>query len=260
LKGKDMQKKRHIKRYGWVRDLPDTRDFKYSVKRPDEVVPIEQLPASIDLRPKCPPVYDQGDLGSCTANACAGAIQFLNESLTPSRLFVYYNERSIEGTTDQDSGGQLRDVVKAAVTDGACDESIWPYDIAKFTQQPPTNCYQIALKNVVTQYLKVVGEQEMKSCLAAGFPFIFGFSVYSSFESSIVASTGIVPMPGPDDSPVGGHAVMCAGYNLNGDYIVRNSWGPSWGQAGYFIMPRAYIIDPNQASDFWTIRAEGIQA
>ena len=128
-----------IQRYGWVRDLPDHRDFMYSVP----VATLQALPSSVDLRPHCPPVYDQGQLGSCTANAIAGALQFdeikehKNGLSTPSRLFIYYNERVIEGTVTSDSGAQLRDGVKTVAKQGICPEKVWPYDISKFAVKPP---------------------------------------------------------------------------------------------------------------------------
>ena len=127
-----------IQRYGWIRDLPDHRDFMYSVP----VATLQALPSSVDLRPHCPPVYDQGQLGSCTANAIAGALQFdeikehKNGHSTPSRLFIYYNERVIEGTVTSDSGAQLRDGVKTVAKQGICPEKVWPYNISKFAVKP----------------------------------------------------------------------------------------------------------------------------
>jgi len=127
-----------IQRYGWIRDLPDHRDFMYSVP----VATLQALPSSVDLRSHCPPVYDQGQLGSCTANAIAGALQFdeikehKNGPSTPSRLFIYYNERVIEGTVTSDSGAQLRDGVKTVAKRGICPAKVWPYDISKFAVKP----------------------------------------------------------------------------------------------------------------------------
>jgi C1A family cysteine protease len=251
------------KHYGWVHDLPDARDHLYAAPAPV----IGGLPSSADLRPQCPPVYDQGELGSCTGNAIAGAIQFerLRQKLpssefTPSRLFIYYNERVIEHTVSSDSGAQIRDGIKTVVQQGACFEdspqNAWPYDIAKFATPPDPGCYQIARTDEVASYARVAQiANQMKGCLAAGFPFVFGFTVYQSFESPAVTKTGTVPMPSPSEQVVGGHAVMAVGYDdTQQRFIVRNSWGPAWGQKGYCTMPYAYLTDPNLASDFWTIR------
>lgn len=249
---------RSHKRYGWVRDLPDARDHLYSA--PAHV--LQNLPTAVDLRPLCPPVYDQGDLGSCTANALAAADQFdqLRQDspnpFVPSRLFIYYEERKIEGTIDSDSGAQIRDGIKVMVAEGAPPESDWPYDIAQFAVQPPAQAYTDALEYKVTLYQRIAQNlNQMKGCLAAGFPFVYGFTVYDSFESDAVAASGIVNMPGPTEQVVGGHAVMACGYSdAQSRFIVRNSWGEDWGQAGYFTIPYAYLLSRNLASDFWTLR------
>ena len=244
--------------YGWVHDLPDARDLLYSA--PLLRFP-QGLPPSIDLRPHCPPVYDQGQLGSCTANGIGAAIEFdrLKQGVTdfvPSRLFIYYNERVIEGTVSQDSGAQIRDGVKSVAKLGAPPESDWPYDISKFAQKPPANAYQDALKDLVKSYSRVTNNlTNMMGCLAEGFPFVFGFTVYDSFESAAVAKSGIVPMPAQGEGVLGGHCVLAVGYNdSQRQFICRNSWGPNWGIAGYFMMPYEYLINPSLASDFWTLR------
>jgi len=137
-----------IPRYGWLPDLPDHRDYLFAA--PAEVS--GALPAKVDLRAQCPPVYDQGQLGSCTANAIAGAIQFdqikqkLGQIFTPARLFIYYNERVIEHTVASDSGEQIRDGIKSVGKQGDCPETEWPYVIAKFKTKPPVKCYSDALK------------------------------------------------------------------------------------------------------------------
>jgi len=218
-------------------------------------------PPSTDLRSSCPPVYDQGDLGSCTANAIAGAFEFdlilenLND-FVPSRLFIYYNERVIENTFNTDSGAALRDGIKTISQQGVCPEALYPYVVANFADTPPAGDYTEALNNKALQYMSVAQDlDQMRGCLASGFPFVYGFSVYSSFESPAVATTGVVPMPGPDESIIGGHAVVAVGYDDSAQtFLVRNSWGSDWGMAGYFTMPYAYLTDPNLASDFWTIR------
>ena len=191
---------RKIARYGWVPDIPDNRDIMFR-----KVYRISAtLPASVDLRPQCPAVEDQGQLGSCTANALAGALEFLmikdNKPYADmGRLFIYYNERVIEGTADQDAGAMIRDGIKTLASQGACTEKLWPYDISQFAVKPPDACYQEGLNYEITSYQRIDTVDEMRSCLADGFAFVFGFTVYDSFESQAVAKTGVVPMPAPNE-------------------------------------------------------------
>lgn len=202
--------------------------------------------------------------GNCTANASAGLVQYklLDEgkhSFVPSRLFIYYNERVIEGTVNEDSGATLTDGIKVIVHDGAPPESLWWYndDGKTFKVKPNKSVYQAALKT------KAYGEQvldntnlpELKTCLAGGSPFIFGFTVYESFESDQVAKTGVVPMPGKHEELLGGHAVMAVGYDDSKKvFIVRNSWGADWGLKGYFLFPYDYVTNTDLSADYWTIQ------
>lgn len=248
---------RKVQRYGWVPDLPDHRDFTYAV--PAHVV--LSIPRSVDLRPQCPPVYDQGQLGSCTANAIAGALEFdmMKQGMTaytPSRLFIYYNERVMEGTVNSDSGAQIRDGIKSVGTQGDCPETEWPYDISQFAVKPPQSCYDDALQHKALNYKSVTQNlADMKGCLAEGYPFVYGFVVYESFESATVAKTGDVPMPSSSEQVIGGHAVVAVGYDDDDSlFICRNSWADTWGDAGYFYMPYAYLLDDNLSDDMWTIR------
>ena len=203
-----------IKRYGWRRDHLDQRDHIFTVARRIS------LPASCDLRSSgfLPPVYYQQDLGSCTANAVAASVDFERRKqsqpfMTPSRLFIYYNERVLEGDPGQDAGAELRSGIKTVAAQGVCPESEWPYDESQFAIQPPAACYADALKFKALQYSRVTQNTYYpRHCLAIlGRPIVFGITVYDAFESDQAAANGIVPMPAPDDPPIGGHAVCLVG-------------------------------------------------
>jgi len=249
---------RKISMYGWKKQLPDFRDYQFTVSK--EV--LKALPPKIDLRPICPPVVDQGQLGSCTANAIGAAHRFdqikqkAKIQFEPSRLFIYYNERVIEGTVKSDAGAEIRDGIKTLNIQGACTETTWPYVISKFKTKPTIKAYTEGLLHQSVKYQAVTQTlDQMKGTLASGFPFVYGFTVYSSFESVSVAKTGIVPIPLKNESVLGGHAVLCVGYDDTKQwFITMNSWGASWGDKGYFYIPYAYLTNPNLASDFWVIQ------
>ncbi len=240
--------------YGWVPDVPDHRDYLYkNIRR--KLRP----PKKIDLRIFCSPVEDQGQLGSCTANALAGNMEFVDVKTPPSgyvdvsRLFIYYNERVLIHTVKNDSGAMLRDGIKTLTKQGVCTEKSWPYLISKFTDKPPQTCFDEAKKRRIISYHRILTHEERLSCLTEGYPFVFGFTVYESFESQTVAKTGVVPMPSKAERTVGGHAVMAVGYDDKSKrFLVRNSWGNGWGMSGYFTIPYKYL--DTLADDFWTIR------
>ena len=256
------------KSLGWQRDLPDHRDLLYSAP----LAKLTALPPKMDLRGGCPPVYDQGALGSCTANAIAGAVHFdrrkakQKPDFTPSRLFIYYNERVIEHSTRYDAGAQLRDGIKSVAKQGVCAETEWPYDDtapasedapfpknAPAGKRPPAACYKDAARYNTISYQRVVQTlAQMKGCLAEGYPFVFGFTVYAKWYEK---PTSVLPLPGANESVVGGHAVLAVGYDDKKQlFTFRNSWGAKVGDNGYFYMPYAYLAEANLASDLWTIR------
>jgi C1A family cysteine protease len=270
-KTKEIIHKRNIAHYGWTPDLPDNRDHQYSAPLPR----LGPLPAKVDLRGQCPKtVYNQGQIGSCTANAIAGAIEFdqLKQKLPdfmPSRLFIYYNERDMEHTVGTDSGAQIRDGIKSVSKLGVCPETEWTYVAtpanpntnvwppgAKPAQKPTPKCYADALEHKAVTYERVTRDlAQFKGCLAAGYPFVLGFTVYSAFESEQVAQTGVLNLPTSSEQVEGGHAVLAVGYDdASQRFIIRNSWGAQWGMKGYFTMPYAYLLSEKLSSDFWTIR------
>lgn len=240
--------------FGWRPDLPDQRDVRYTPK-------FSRVPAAVDLRPGMPSVYDQGDLGSCTANAVAAHLDFNRQKqsepfIHPSRLFIYYNERVAEGTVRSDSGATIRESIKAVASFGAPTESLWPYVPTSFMTKPTAPVYAAGKQDEALQYQSVSRSlSSLQGCLADGYPFVIGVTVYSSFES--IGSSGIMEMPAPTEEVLGGHALCVVGYKqISGRlyFIVRNSWGASWGDKGYFYMPSAYLLNDKLSSDFWTIR------
>lgn len=248
--------------YGWNRQRPDFRDKLYL---PTPLV----VPDNVDLTPQMPPVYDQGQLGSCTANSLAAALQFLQvkENLkwrfTPSRLFIYYNERLIEGTVNQDAGANLRDGIKAINKYGVCPEDgdsswKWPYSDGPLTfqQKPSQACYKDAVLHKALNYAQVPQTLAgLTSVLVEGYPVAFGITVYDSFEGEREAETGTIPLPGNSESVQGGHAILLVGYDHSkAQFKFRNSWGTRWGNAGYGTLPFHYVLSPGLASDFWVVK------
>ena len=184
--------------------------------------------------------------------------QHEHEIFTPSRLFIYYNERSIEGNTNKDSGAAIRDGIKSINKIGVCSEKVWPYNIEKFTEKPKRVCYIIAKNHRSVEYHKVKQtESQIKQVLSEGFPVVFGFAVYESFESENVAKNGIVPIPKENEKMLGGHAVALVGYttlNNQNYFIVRNSWGSDWGDGGYCYFPVEFICNSEYCDDFWVVK------
>ncbi len=251
---------RVTKRYGWIHDLPDHRDHVYKAS----FSLTKGLPDSADLRPGCPPVWDQLSLGSCTAQAIAAALEFDRRKqqlpdFVPSRLFIYFNERVMEHTVSSDSGAQIRDGIKSVAKIGVCPESEWPYIISQFAVKPPQKCYQDAKLDRAVSYQRVQQSlTQMQGCLASGIPFVAGISVYESFESDSVAKTGMVPMPHPTEQLLGGHAILICGYDVTKKaFTFRNSWGDSWADKGYGYLPFDYLLDSNLSDDFWVIKTVG---
>lgn len=244
---------------GYIPDIHDIRDFKFSVQRP------QQLPMLVDLRNgpvQLPGIYDQLRANSCTANALAFALEYERRKQAlpslanrPSRLFIYYNERSLENSQHSDSGAMLRDGIKSLSTWGACSEQCWPYDVGQVITQPKPDCYTEATHDKIITYQRIMpGDiNSMRLSLANNLPFVFGVPLYSSFEGQQAEQTGVVPMPHPGEAMLGGHAMIVVGYNdSKQQFITANSWGTGWGDKGYIYMPYTYIAQ--MAQDLWNIQ------
>ncbi len=251
---------------GWRPSPPDHRDHMY--RSPFTGA----LPTKVDLA--FDPVFDQGNIGSCGPNSAVSDIIFAalrqdaaHIGTVPSRLFVYYVTRMVQNTVNMDSGVENRAMFKALAQYGWCDESLWPYDVSKFTVKPPKNAFDQAAGRKIVQYLRVNQSlDDMRACLASGVsgvgdPFVFGFTVYESFMSDAVAKTGIVPMPSKSEETVGGHDITFVGYDDTTQmFKFKNSWGTDWGLGGFAFMPYAYATNYNLAGDFWTARLSGLPA
>jgi C1A family cysteine protease len=281
------------RKYGWNPSRPDHRDLKFALGR--ELKPESELPQEVDQESEFPPCYDQGSIGSCTGNGLsAGCFREMylqhttptdagvtqdpsgqSSIFIPSRLFIYYNERDMEGTVGDDAGANIRDGIKAINRLGVCPEAqadgkvlpdFWTYDDGpvKIRQKPPQECYDNALLHRAIKYESVnLDRLTVLNAIAEGKSIVFGFSVPTSFESDEMAHTGIMKVPSMWEGYVGGHCVITAGYKLGvemglqgvKDWIkVRNSWGPHWGQNGYFWMPLDQVFcHPGMCSDGWAI-------
>lgn len=258
-------------RLGWLKEPPDLRDRAFAVSAR---VAAAALPTHADVRPAMPRVYDQGQLGSCTANAANACVQHAETAAGDpdhdrlSRLWTYYWSRELEGTETDDSGAYIRDAFKVAATRGVPREKFWPYNVDRFAERPPDSLKAAALEHQAISYHRIdttrASEASMAGCLAEGFPFAFGFDVPASFED-IGANGYWTPQVG--EPSIGGHAVVAVGYDFRpdawngaagGHWIVRNSWSAGWGLAGHFLVPRAWL--PRNADDLWTVRAVSLDA
>lgn len=243
------------KRLGWIPDRPDHRDNQFLSFASQKFMTMD-FPKSLDLRKKMTPIEDQGDIGSCTSFAIAGLVQYLmkhqqqRDVFVPSHLFIYYNERAMEWTVNSDSGAQIRDGMKVVAKQGVPHETLWPYVEEKFAEKPPKEAYDDGLHHQVLKYYRVnQDEKDIKTALSNGYPVVFGFTVYESFDN--VGNDGMMTMPTKDEKDEGGHAVLMVGYTET-HWIVRNSWGSDFGDKGYFYMPIEYALNEDLACDFWT--------
>lgn len=250
---KSIINKYKVPRFHWTKDKPDSRDYLYQVSN-------KVSTGSVDLRRYCTAIEDQGNLGSCTGQAIAGAIEYLNKknnkTIDISRLFIYFYEREILGTIRYDSGAYIRDGIKVVSRLGAPPEKNWPYIISRFITRPNAIALAEGAKRKVTLYERATTFDGVIDALNNGYPVIVGFYVYSSFVSRSVTQTGIMPYPNTRrETLLGGHAVLLVGYdNATNRFIARNSWGTNWGDKGYFYMPYEVIKNRSMSDDFWVIK------
>jgi len=269
------------RKYGWVPDIPDPRDRVYSA--PPKVL----LPESVSLRSLCSAVEDQGSLSSCVGNACAGMLEVLENKngttftkeftkwekflrscgiissedagtftlgfMDVSRLFIYYNARVRDGLDGSDNGCSIRSALKELNAKGYCWEKDWPYDWSKVNVRPDSLCFVKAKEKKIIDYRSMYSNTEMMTCLAEGYPFVIGLSIFEGFEGKKARQTGEIDMPTLKEGARGGHAVLCIGYEKKTErYLMKNSWGEGWGDDGYFTIPFDYVA--NYGMDAWTIR------
>ena len=273
------------KRYsmGWLPDYPDFRDYTEKtdevkqVLEPTGLLKAKGLPSSVDLREWCSPVEDQGNIGSCTAHAGVGIIEYYERKsfgrhIDASRLFLYKVTRNLM-KMEGDTGAFLRTTMGAMVLFGVPPEEYWPYndDGKEFDQEPPAFCYAFAQNYQTVKYFRhdppgTTGNtilNKVKTYLDSGHPAMLGFTVYSSIEQA--DETGRIPFPSPKEKIEGGHAIVAMGYDdkmkiknkygkieTTGAFCIRNSWGRKWGEDGYGWLPYEYVLK-GLAEDFWSV-------
>ena len=274
--------------FGWLPDLPDSRDY---TKDSPKIAPLlaktpSSVPSSVDLRPFCTPVFDQGNLGSCTANAAAGLLGYHNrrsfgKDAPLSRLFIYKATRDLMQAVG-DSGAYIRTAMGSLALCGAPPEKYWAYDAAQLDSAPPAFCYSYASNYQALSYFRLDEKAagipnkekgatlaEIKQTLAGSLPAMFGFRVYESIKGA--TADGKIPYPARGESLLGGHAVLAVGYDDEmkiasgggaggnetvGAFLIRNSWGDGWGERGYGWLPYEYLLG-GLAEDWWClIKAE----
>jgi len=280
---------------GWLHDLPDVRDFNINtadvkpkhkalgqkpivamLKQVGVTEPARALPASVDLKAWCSPIENQLNIGSCTANAGIGVLEYFERRafggawVDASRLFLYKVTRNLLGWAG-DTGAYLRSTMSALVLFGAPPERYWPYVVANFEVEPTAFVYALAQNYQAISYYRLdppgtapaVLLDRIKTYLAAGLPSMFGFTVYNSIGQD---NTGKIPFPAAGDQVAGGHAIVAVGYDdtlqiknnkpgsvaTTGALLIRNSWGTGWGAQGYGWLPYQYVLS-GLAVDWWSV-------
>lgn len=240
---------------GYIPDLPDHRDWPFAASA--QLPPT--LPVKVDLRPQTypRPCYDQQSANSCTGNSTGAMFGFVDRkqggaNINPSRRQIYYDARALDGLESIDRGAYIRSALKTLADKGVAPEEMFSYDVGKINEQPPPAVYATALLKQALAYLRLdINVDAMRACLAEGYPFVLGSSLFENFYDG--HATGMIPMP--SGSFVGGHALMYVGYDdAISRFIVQGSWG-TWGDDGFIYMPYSYAANEDYSADCWTIRS-----
>lgn len=270
---------------GWLPPYPDLRDYTVDTKEIKAMskllglggAKMPGLPAAVDLKAWCSPVENQLNLGSCSAHAGMGVVEYyerraFGKHIDGSRLFLYKTTRNLMQVTG-DSGAWLRTVMGAIALCGIPAEKYWPYNVPAFDNEPNAFVYAIADNYEGINYFShdpiganVPGATvlaSVKNYLAAGIPSMFGFWGFDSFNNTNVA--GGIPYPCPGEQVRWGHAIVAVGYDdakkikntkcnieTTGALLIRNSWGTGWGVGGYGWLPYQYVVN-KLALDFWSL-------
>ena len=237
----------------WKPSPFDSRDYKFS----ERFTLPPTLPDKADVNSLIPEVWDQQSYGSCVFHGTGMNVLYVsreqNREIDPSRLFLYYVTRELEGTLNEDSGAYVRDAFKMLSKVGVCKESTWPYSKDMF-MKPSDIAYKEATQTLGVQYHKLnnTSLSELQSCIALGKPFVMGFTVYNSFMYGNWKDT--MPLPKKGEQILGGHCVIAVSYdNSRQAFRMKNSWSKNWKDGGYFWMPYSFITNPNECDDFWVL-------
>lgn len=247
--------------FGLIEDVADPRDRPFQLHGA-----APPTPPSIDLSSHLPPAWYQGGLGSCTANACSGLLAYLHPGHVPSRLALYYETRELEGTTDKDAGCQIRDAMKVMQKQGVVSEDLWPYDEARFNQEPANDGADA--EHAIANYSRINTLQDMLDCLSLLFPFVLSIDLPENFDRQAGQSGIMVPEQG---ETLGLHAMLAVGFDRDFHnnpafiasglepssveptmFLVRNSWGSWWGRDGHVWVPASYLTNRSTVGDCWT--------
>jgi C1A family cysteine protease len=260
-----MLEKRDNRWYGWKRSIPSIYDYEFVIPRRYGL--ISAVPRKANNKSICPPVMEQGSIGSCVANATTAAMRAdrVSQRLSDiplSRLQLYWDGREAEGDLEVDAGMEVRTAFKLANKNGVAPETLWPYDVKKWREKPPLEVYVASKANAALEYARVDQNiHAIKAALASGHLVVFGMVVYESFESAKTERTGIVQMPNPKgERDHGGHCMYLHSYDDDADPTRvwgTNSWGTDWGFLGDFSIPWNYVCHRNLADDFWVVTTVG---